>query len=224
MGIDSPRGGRDRPAEDRPDRRPDNPVDRRLWARDITDPPTPAEVETERLRYRGELRWNGDRYETSEPYDWARRDDLKNRILKEVELPERTRELPAAGDVLPSAFAEIDRRKLTSYSLNAEHPQNGGKAAGWATLGFQIDTPDKREDAAEDIIGMTRVLLPHGKVDQVKETPFGNTYKVLNGYIGPNGQHGTLVSCWMIDGQGDQARPRMTTTWMQPHKDRGDQQ
>lgn len=220
MGIDNPRGASDRPVET--DRRPEYPGE--LWSprsRDITTWSTLAQIEHDRRVTRGELRYRNDRWEPDQPYDWARRQDLRDRILKEVRLPERVRELPLAGDVLPRAYAEIARNKFAAYSLNEGHPQNRGKAEGWRALGFRLETQQDRLETAEELREMTRLLLPAARVAATTSSPYGDRYKVLTGYIGPNGAHGTLITCWMVDGEGDHARPRMTTTWMQPHRDKG---
>lgn len=222
MGIDRPHGGSDRP---RIGDRPDFPAELRApGGRDIMTPPTLAEIEHSNKVARGELRWRHDRWEESPPYDWARREDLRNRIANEVRLPRRVQDLPVAGDVLPRAYAEIDQRKFSDYSMNPGHPQNRGKAEGWRALGYDVDDPQARIEAADDLCQMSRILLPRGHIAATRDTPFGPTHKVLSGYIGPNGQHGTLVTCWMTAGEGDRARPRMTTAWMQPHRDKDGEQ
>jgi hypothetical protein len=52
----------------------------------------------------------------------------------------------------------------------------------------------RAEDAAElrDLICLH--LLPEGRVVAAKQTSDGDDYRVVNGFIGPNGRHGTLVT------------------------------
>jgi hypothetical protein len=44
-------------------------------------------------------------------------------------------------------------------------------------------------------------LLARGKATETRDTPFGLAYTVLNGFIGPNGRHATLVTCWLVEGE-----------------------
>jgi hypothetical protein len=107
------------------------------------------ERELRNKAYRGELRWVGDAWVECEPYDSVKRQDRVDRMKHEVELPADVRELPDARDVLPDVSrAEIDGRKFSDYSLNPDHPQNHGKAEGWRALGYDVDDPDARREAA----------------------------------------------------------------------------
>jgi hypothetical protein len=61
-----------------------------------------------------------------------------------------------AGPVKRPNAAEIDRRKFGEYSMNPDHPSNGGKAGGWRALGYHVDDPSARQTAAtelRDLIG-----------------------------------------------------------------------
>jgi len=140
----------------------------------------------------------------------------------EVRLPDRVRDLPNARDVIRNIdAAEIDRRKFGEYSMNPDHPSNGGKADGWRALGYHVDDPSARQTAAtelRDLIG--RHLLRNGKVDEARETAYGRHYKVLNGFIGPNGQHATLVTCWRVADPGERGHPQRITTWVQPYRNK----
>jgi hypothetical protein len=144
------------------------------------------------------------------------------RRLRAAELPARARDLPDARDVLPNLDrAELDERKLSEYSLNPGHPQNHGKAEGWRALGYDVDDPQARREAASEVRGaVLGELLANGKVDQSRDTPYGTTHKVLSGVSGPNGKDATLVTCWLIDNQADTGHPKLTTVWVQPHRDK----
>jgi hypothetical protein len=80
-----------------------------------------------------------------------------------------------------------------------------------------VDDPQARREAAQDLRDMVyHQLLARGKVAETRDTPFGPTHKILNGFIGPNGKHATLVTCWLVEDQGDRSFPKLTTTWVQP--------
>lgn len=222
MGIDRSREG-DQPGDD---------LDRLAETRELLDPRggrdywseplTGAEIERQTKIYRGELRWNGRDWVESEPYDHVRRQDRAERMAREVELPASVQELPDTRDVLPNLrWAEFDRRKLSEYSLNPQHPDNGGKAEGWRALGYDVDSSRARQEAAQDLRDLIcDGLLARGKVAQTRDTPFGPMHKVLNGFIGPNGGHATLVTCWLVKDQGDRGFPKLTTAWVELHRDK----
>jgi len=148
--------------------------------------------------------------------------ETASRMARDVELPARVRELPSAREVLPNVrLAELDDRKFSEYSMNPDHPHNGGKAEGWRALGYDVDSPQARREAAEGVRELIRDgLLMTGKVAETRDTPFGPTYKVLNGFTGPNGRYATLVTCWLVDSQSDRSVPKLTTSWVQPHRDK----
>jgi hypothetical protein len=169
-----------------------------------------------------ELLWQPHRRVESEPYDYVQREDRAKRMQADVELPDRVRGLPDARDVISNiGAAQIDRRKFQDYSMNPQHPANGGKAEGWRALGYQVDDPNARRDAATDLHDLIgRHLLWNGKVDEIRETAYGDHYKVLNGFIGPNERHATLVTCWRAADLGERGYPQLITTWVQPHRDK----
>jgi hypothetical protein len=222
MGIDhaqegdQPEGDGDRLAETRG-----------LWHRQIgrdylSEALTEREVERQNKVHRGELRWNGQHWIESEPYDHIKRHDRAEQMVREVELSASAQELPDARDILPNLhWAELDRRKFNEYSLNPGHPHNGGKAEGWRALGYDVDNPQARREAAQDLHNMIcDELLARGKVAQTRDTPFGPAHRVLNGFIGPNGRHATLVTCWLVEDQGDRGFPKLTTAWVELHQDK----
>jgi hypothetical protein len=149
MGIDRPRGD-DHPGDDR------SAETRELWhsqgARDYASQPlTAQEIERQYKVYRGELRWDGQGWVESEPYDHVQRGDRAKRMTQEAEFPASARDLPDARDVLPNLrWAELDSRKFSEYSLNPGHPQNKGKAEGWRALGYDVDNPQARHEAAQE--------------------------------------------------------------------------
>jgi len=154
--------------------------------------------------------------------DQARREDKDKagRAARDAALPPGTRDLPDARDVLPNIqMAELDGRKLSDYSLNPEHPGNNGKAEGWRALGYDVDTPEGRRDAARELRGLIcDELLERAKVAESRDTTYGPSHRVLSDLTGPNGRHANLVTCWLIEDRAGLSVPRLTTAWVQPHR------
>jgi len=189
------------------------------------DPVTPEEMDFKQKVTRGELRFEGTAgWVEHEPYDHVKRRDRAEQMRDEVELPEKVRELPKARDVLPNLnWAEIDHRKFADYSMRLDHPQNGGKANGWRALGYDIDDPDARQEAARDLKDLiSDELLQDGRIRKLSESEHGTKYQVQNGFIGPNGRHATLLTGWRVADEGERSYPRMNTVWVQPHKEKED--
>ena len=150
------------------------------------------------------------------------RQDKAGRATRHADLPPSARDLPNARDVLPNIqLAELDDRKLSEYSLNPGHPGNNGKAGGWRALGYDVDTPEGRRDAARELRGLIcDELLARGKIAETRDTVYGPTHRVLSDLTGPNGRHATLVTCWLIENRSSVSVPRLTTAWVQPHRDK----
>lgn len=148
--------------------------------------------------------------------------DTAGRPARSADLPGRTRDLPNARDVLPNLeLAQVDERKFSDYSLNPAHPANRGKAGGWRALGYDVDSPQGRREAARELHGLVLSELPaRGKVEETRDTPRGLTHRVLNAITGPNGKDGTLVTCWLTENRAGDGAPRLITTWAQPHRDK----
>ena len=139
-----------------------------------------------------------------------------------ADLPASARDLPDARDVLPNLeLAEVDERKFSEYSLNPGHPGNGGKAEGWRALGYDVDNPLARQEAARELRDLTlNELLADGKVAEVRDDSYGPRLRVISGITGPNGKNATIVTCWLIEDRSGTAVPRLITTWVQPHRDK----
>ena len=144
------------------------------------------------------------------------------RATRDADLPPSARDLPDARDVLPNIqLAELDARKLSDYSLKPGHPGNNGKADGWRALGYDLDNTEGRRDAARELRGLIcDELLARGKVAETRDTPYGLSHRVLSGLTGPNGRYATLVTCWLIEERAGLSVPRLTTAWVQPHRDK----
>ena len=148
--------------------------------------------------------------------------DKVGRATPDEALPARMRDLPNAKDILPNIeLAELDTRKLSDYSLKADHPGNNGKANGWRALGYDVDNPEGRRDAARELRGLIcDELLARGKVAKTTDTEYGPSHTVLSDLIGPNGRHATLVTSWLIEDRAGVGIPKLTTVLAQPHRDK----
>jgi hypothetical protein len=117
--------------------------------------------------------------------------------------------------------AEIDERKFSEYSMNPGHPDNRGKSDGWRALGYDVDNPQARREAARELRDLTlEESLANGKVAEVRDDSYGPRPRVISGITGPNGKNATLVTCWLIEDRSGTAIPRLITTWVQPHRDK----
>lgn len=88
-------------------------------------------------------------------------------------------------------------------------------------MGYEVDDPAARRVAARDLSELIcHDLLRGGKVARTDTLPDGEKHQVLNGFIGPNGRHATLVTGWLVVDQGERSYPKLTTTWVQPHKEK----
>ena len=106
---------------------------------------------------------------------------------------------------LPNAeLAVVEREKIVEYLLNPEHPDNGGKASFFASIGFNRE---KWETLAESLrkIGLTAV------VSQSMETVHGKKYIVDGDIANPLGKAAWVRTIWIIDAGTD--FPRMVTAY-----------
>ena len=108
---------------------------------------------------------------------------------------------------------EIDPRKFTEYSLNPNHPDNKGKWQAFAQLGYDVETPKGRNQAAENLIQQLRQGLINVPSIPGEPTVHGLRFKVRIRITGLNGQEGTLVTSWQIDVGKD--IPRLITNWLE---------
>jgi hypothetical protein len=154
--------------------------------------------------------------------DDARSTDTAPCPTRGADLPVSARDLPDARDVLPNLeLAEIDERKFSEYSLDPGHSDNRGKAGGWRALGYDVDSPQGRRAATQELRGLVlSELLACGKVVKTRDTPYGPSHMVLNGITGPNGRAGTLVTCWRVEDCAGTEVPRLVSTWAKPHTDK----
>lgn len=113
------------------------------------------------------------------------------------------------------SLAIVDRRKLVDYVLDAEHPRNGGKAAAFAALGFDLETRQQREVAAAAVALQLRARLGEGEVTELGDRGYGPRWEVRTMFRGPNGKMATAVSYWQADAGTE--LPRLITLWLEIH-------
>lgn len=94
---------------------------------------------------------------------------------------------------LPNANrAVVEERKVLTYLLNAAHPDNGGKAAFFLSLGFTRSN-------WEHLAAALRKLAVEGDVSNHVVSAHGTKY-VLEGRIhGPEGKTGAVRTIWIVE-------------------------
>ncbi len=109
---------------------------------------------------------------------------------------------------LPHAhLAIVEREKIAGYLLNPAHPDNGGKAAFFFSLGFRVDNWPV-------LAAAFRELAMTAPVVRSLDSPHGLKY-ILDGSIGtPSGKTPVVRSVWIVDA-GREA-PRLVTAYPKP--------
>lgn len=106
---------------------------------------------------------------------------------------------------LPNAhLAIVDREKVVLYLLNPTHPDNGGKAAFFQTVGF---SPEKWEYLADAL----RSLAVTGEVWAVLQSEHGRKYIVDGPIVAPGGGSSRVRTIWIVE-RGKDA-PRLVTAY-----------
>ncbi len=110
---------------------------------------------------------------------------------------------PLHPDRIPGAEnAKIEKRKLTSYLLDAEHPHGGPKARFFTALGY---TAANWEDLRQALLA----ALPKAAAGPVRDGKKGPIYEVVLTIQGPLGS-ADLVTAWEIrEGEA----PRLVTAY-----------
>ncbi len=122
-----------------------------------------------------------------------------------------------AGDPLPKAQdAEIDSRKFEQYSMNPTNSANQGKWMAFAAIGYDMENPQSRNAAAQDVINQLRQGLVNAPATQSQSSIYGLRFQVRVRIQGPNGGEGTLVTTWQIDTGRD--IPRLITNWLEVYQ------
>jgi hypothetical protein len=106
---------------------------------------------------------------------------------------------------LPNADkAIVERGKIVDYLLNAAHPDNGGKAAFFLSLGFSVD----RWSALASVF---RRLAESAEVAKSMESLHGRKYIVEGRLETPGGKAAWVRTIWVVD-RGQDA-PRLVTAY-----------
>lgn len=106
---------------------------------------------------------------------------------------------------LPNAkFVVVEKEKITAYLLNAAHPDNGGKATFFLSMGFTLG-------AWTEFAAALRALAEISEVFESLESPHGMKY-ILDGPIdAPTGKTPIVRTVWIVDKGRD--RPRLVTAY-----------
>ena len=106
---------------------------------------------------------------------------------------------------LPNAdLAVVERAKITEYLLNPEHPDNGGKAAFFVSLGFS-------HADSHGLANALRKLARTADITESMETVHGKKY-IVNGELeNPSRKEAWVPSIWIIDVGTD--FPRLVTAY-----------
>jgi len=108
---------------------------------------------------------------------------------------------------------EIDTRKFVEYSMNPNHPDNQGKWMAFATLGYDVQSIQGRNAAAQDVIAQLRQGFTTAPSTPGKTTTWGSRFEVRIRIKGLNAKEGTLVTNWQID-RGSNI-PKLITNWLE---------
>ena len=108
---------------------------------------------------------------------------------------------------LPNAeHAVVEREKITGYLLNAAHPDNGGKAPFFLSLGFRPEQWQTLADAFRNLAETT-------DVDKKVASPHGEKYIVEGLIKTPVGMTPLVRTVWIVD--LGQSVPRLVTAYAQ---------
>ena len=100
----------------------------------------------------------------------------------------------------------VERHKLLEYLLNAAHPDNGGKAQFFESLGFTSENPELLADALH-------AVAQTGEVVELVESAHGEKY-VVDGSVSSHTERSRrrmVRTVWIID-RGARA-PRLVTAY-----------
>jgi hypothetical protein len=108
---------------------------------------------------------------------------------------------------IPNAsLAKVERKKITEYLLNIEHPDNGGRAEFFFALGF-------RRDDWEPLAGSFRRLARAYTVTRSIESVHGMKYIIEGAIETPIGKSPMVRTIWFID--SGETIPRLVTAYPQ---------
>ena len=103
-------------------------------------------------------------------------------------------------------LASVDRRKVVDYLLDATHPDNGGKAEFFASLGFSTET-------AWSLVAALRAVAARGNTVDHVESVHGRK-DVVDGLLLPQTGIGIgrrIRTIWIVEPGQD--APRLVTAY-----------
>lgn len=103
--------------------------------------------------------------------------------------------------------ATIERKKITHYILNSGHPDNGGKAAFFFSLGFN-------QNQWERLALAFRKLAATAEITKRMETFHGCKYVIEGRMDTPCGKSPMVRTVWIIDRGAD--IPRLVSAYPCP--------
>ena len=112
---------------------------------------------------------------------------------------------------------EIDPRKFVEYSMNPNHPDNQGKWMAFAALGYDVQSSEGRNAAAQDVIAQLRQSFATAQSIPGQTTTWGSRFRLRIRIQGFNGKQGNLVTNWQID--RDKNVPRLITNWLEIYQE-----
>ena len=112
--------------------------------------------------------------------------------------------------MLPGADqAIIENRKLRDYLLNAEHPDNGGKAAFFAGWGFSGDD-------LSPLVFAIQEMVQGNPVAKAVQSNWGMKYVVDGTLASPKGVTPSVRTIWIVE-PGTTA-PRLVSAYPAPER------
>jgi hypothetical protein len=103
-------------------------------------------------------------------------------------------------------LAIVDRQKVVDYLLNASHPDNGGKARFFESLGFSLDDPER-------LVAALLVVAQAGEVVETAQSEHGEK-SVVEGWLAAHTEESRrrrVRAVWIVDA-GHEA-PRLVTAY-----------
>ena len=107
-----------------------------------------------------------------------------------------------------STKAVVEREKIVAYLLDATHPDNGGKARFFESLGFRRNQWAALATALQTLAGGAEVTAS-------AKTAHGRKYVMVGKINSPSGKSPLVMTVWIVDSGADS--PRLVTAY--PHEE-----
>jgi hypothetical protein len=103
--------------------------------------------------------------------------------------------------------------------MNPFNTNNQGKWQAFMILGYNIESSQGRQIAAQSIINQIRLHLENNPATLDEPSEYGIRFTVTIPIIGINYLQGTLVTKWQID--KNKQIPRLITNWLKINQNNG---